>query len=167
MFWGLKIYSVFHKQTDGIGGLMVAMKTCKIGKRQFSGCLFVCLSMLGIILSSCISTPYHYANVTPLTSTSMVIYPSMTRNYRSGFRTLNILVQTTSARNKLTPESKPEEPELEYTLWLMIVGHPETYASFQAQSDQTITFEGFAIKILRIAKDDRGVYFIEIEVTEP
>lgn len=123
--------------------------------------------MLGIFLSSCISTPYSHANVTPLTSTSMVIYNSMTRNYRRGLRTVNVHVQITSLQNELTPESKQEVPELEYTLWLMIVGHPETYKSFQVQSGQTISFEGFTINILRIDKDDRGVYFVEIEVTEP
>lgn len=146
---------------------MAAKKTWEIRKKQFPVCTVACLFILGILLSSCISTPYPYANATPQISTSMVIYPSMTRNYQSGLRTLNILVQTESAQNTLTPESNPEEPDRVFILWLMIIGYLETYASFQVQSGQTISFEGFEIHVLRIAKDDRGIHFIEIEVTEP
>ncbi len=145
---------------------MFALKSRKIRKSQFPGYLFVCLSIPGLFLSSCVSTPHPLANVTPLTSKSMVIYPSMTRNYNGLHGMLNIYIDADRLPNVLTPVSEQGEPGLTFTLWLMIVGRPETYSSFEIRSGQTISYQGYKIHVMRITKDDREVYFVEVEVTE-
>jgi hypothetical protein len=145
---------------------MVMMRMRKNRNRLYPACSFVWFSFLVVILSACVSTPHPLANVTPLTSTSMLIYPSMTRNYSRADGMLNIYVDADGWPNVLTPVAEQETEERTAILWLVIVGRPETYTSCRVRSGETIVFEGFKIKILRIDKDDRGAYFVEIEVTE-
>ncbi len=145
---------------------MAAMRMMNYQKRPLAGVVFAWLSVLGMILSACATTPAPLANVTPLTSAGMVIYPSMTRNYSGAHGVLNIYVDADGWPNVLTPVSEQEKGERMATLWLVIVGHPETYTSFRVQSGQTISFKGYEINIIRIAEDDRGAYFVEVEVTE-
>ena len=145
---------------------MDTMRMMSTQKKESVWFTFVCISILGVILSACVKTPAPLANVTPLTSTSMVIYPSMTRNFKGARDVLNIYIDANDWPNVLTPASEREKGERSATLWLVIVGRPETYTSFQVQSGQTISFEVFEIHVLRIAKDDRGAYFVEVEVTE-
>lgn len=127
---------------------------------------FVCLTALSMMFSACAKTPVPLATITPLTPTSMVVYAAMTRNYSGTHGVVNIYVDSDGWPNALTPESGQEDHELTATLWFIILGRPETYTSFQVQSGQAIYFEGYEIFVLRIAKDDRGAHFVEVEVAE-
>jgi hypothetical protein len=144
--------------------IMGMMNTQKKGSAWFT---IAWLSILGMNLTACRTTPVPLVNVTPLTSTSTVIYPSMTRNFNGEHGVLNIYIDANDWPNVLTPVSEQEKEERTATLWLVIVKRPETYSSFRVRSGETIAFEGFKIHILRIEKDDRGAYFVEVEVTEP
>ena len=52
------------------------------------------------------------------------------------------------------------------TLWLVIEDRPETYSSVRIQTGQTVIFEGYEIKIMRVDKDSDGFGFVEVEVSE-
>jgi hypothetical protein len=119
-----------------------------------------------IMLSACALNKVNFTKVTPLSAKSMVIYAAMTRNYIGAHGELSIYVDTNGFPGQFTPTSEGEKTELTATLWLVIADRPETYTSFQVQSGQTIPFEGYDIKILRIAEYDRGAYFVEVEVSE-
>jgi hypothetical protein len=121
-----------------------------------------------IMLSACAVNNVSLPPFTPLTPDSMVIFPTMTRNYTGMHGVLNIYVDSNVFANALTrtPPSGQEDIGLTATLWLVITDRPETYTSFQVQSGQTISFEGYDIRILRIAEYDRGAYFVEVEVSE-
>jgi hypothetical protein len=121
-----------------------------------------------ILLSSCGIGNVSLANVTPQSPSSMVIFATLSRNYTGPHGVLNIYVDADGFPNVLTrtPPSGQEEAGLTATLWLVIADRPETYTSFQVQSGQAISFEGYDIKILRIAEYDRGAYFVEVEVSE-
>jgi hypothetical protein len=99
----------------------------------------------------------------------MVIFASMTREYNGNHGKLNIYVGVNDFPNSLThtPPSGEDEKEPMATLWLVIVSRSETFASFRVKPGQTIDFEGYQIEILRIERSDQGIYFVEIEVTEP
>ena len=119
-----------------------------------------------ILLSACALNTVSFTKTKPLTSTSMVIYAALNRNYTGTHGVLNIYVDTNGFPNALTPASGQEQKELTATLCLVIVDRPETYTSFTVQSGKTISFEGYGIKILRIAEYARGAYFVEVEVAE-
>jgi hypothetical protein len=124
------------------------------------------LIMPVIMLSACAPKKVSLMRVTPLTSTSMVIYSAMTRDYSGSRGTLNIYLDANGFPESITPASGQEEPELKATLWLQIVDHPETYNSILVHAGQTVPFEGYKIEVLRIGKDDRNKYFVEVEVIE-
>jgi hypothetical protein len=124
------------------------------------------LLFLGMNLSACVEIRSSLAKVTPMSSTSMVIYESMTRNHSGSFGVLNIYIDTRGFPNALTPTTGQEKKELTATLWLMIVERPDTYTSFSVQSGQIISFEGYKIKVFRIEKDKQDYFFVEVEVTE-
>ena len=121
-----------------------------------------------IMLSACGLGSVSRARVTPQSPSSMVIFATLSRNYTGPHGVLNIYVDASGFQNvlTLTPPSGKEETGLTATLWLVIVDRPETYTSFQVQSGQTISFEGYDIEILRIAEYDRGAYFVDVEVSE-
>ena len=119
-----------------------------------------------IMLSACTLGNVSLAKVTPSTPDGMVIFATLSRNYTGTHGVLNIYVDTNGFPNALTPASGQEQKELTATLWLVIVDRPETYTSFTVQSGKTISFEGYGIKILRIAEYARGAYFVEVEVAE-
>ncbi|MBN2084508.1 MAG: hypothetical protein JW748_04735 [Anaerolineales bacterium] len=119
-----------------------------------------------IMLSACGMGDNFQANVIPLAPDGMVIFATMTRNYYGTHSVLNIYVDTDGfypAHNS-TPSSGQEDTGLTVSLWLMIVDHPETYRSFQVKTGQTMSFEGFEIKIIRIGEGKQ--HFVEVEVNE-
>lgn len=130
--------------------------------------LFLAVGVIvpAILLSACALNLVSFKKTKPLTPTSMVIYSAMTRNYEGAGGVLNLYVDTDGFPNVLTPTSGQEKKELTATLWLVITDRPETYTSFQVQTGQTISFEGYDIKILRIGGSDREGYFVEIDVSE-
>jgi hypothetical protein len=119
-----------------------------------------------IMLSACAVNSVSLPPFTPLTPDSMVIFSTMTRNYTGMHGVLNIYVDSNGFTNALTrtPPSGQEDTGLTATLWLVIVDHPETYTSLQVNPGQSISFEGFEIKILRIMGE--GWPFVEVEVNE-
>jgi hypothetical protein len=139
--------------------------------RKSSHLLFWIAAMfiLSAALPACTPSVVSYAKVTPLKPGSMVIFGSMTRNYSGNLGILNIYVDSYGFPNSLTytPPSGEDENEPMATLWLVIVSRSDTFTSFRVKPGQTIDFEGYKIEILRIEKNDQGIYFVEIEVTEP
>jgi hypothetical protein len=133
-------------------------------KRKLLWLRLLWLYIIGASLSACVASSYSFAKVTPLTSTSMVIFASMTRNYSGAHGVLNIYVE---AGATLTPASGQKDAGLTATLWLMIEGRPETYTSFRVKSGQTVVFEDYEIKVLRIEEDGQGFQYVEVDVTEP
>lgn len=129
---------------------------------------FVGILMAVLLLSGCALNKVSFLNVTPATPTSIVIYEAMTRNCTGDHSILSIYVDTHGFPNHLTlaPPAEKEETELTATLWLVIVYRPETYTSFRVRSGQTISFEGYEIKILRVGKDDQGSYYVDVDVAE-
>ncbi len=119
-----------------------------------------------ILLSACALNTVSFTKTKPLTSTSMVVYASMTRNYIGEHGELNVYVDSNGFPGEFTPTSVREMKELTAVLWLVIVDRPETYASFQVHAGQTISFEGYSVKILRIGGNDREGYYVEVDVTE-
>jgi hypothetical protein len=118
-------------------------------------------------LSACALRSVSLMNVTPLSPDSMVILATMTRNYNGPHDVLNIYVENDGFPNTLTtdPVSGQKDNGITATLWLMVLDHPETYTSFQVKTGQTISFEGYEIKILRMGKE--GWPYVELEVNEP
>ena len=122
---------------------------------------------LGImLLSACALNLVSFTKTRPLTATSMVIYSAMTRNYQGVHGVLNLYVDPNGFPGEFTPTSDRETKELTAVLWLMIIDRPETYASFQVRTGQTISFEGYDINILRIGGSERDGYYVEVEVAE-
>jgi hypothetical protein len=119
-----------------------------------------------IMLSACAPKRVTLMRVTPLTSTSMVIYAAMTRYYYGSNGVVNIYVDRNGFPDGSPLASGQEKIELTATLWLLIVDHPETYTSIQVRSGQTTSFEDYQIKILRIGQDDQENYFVELELSE-
>ncbi|MBN2085768.1 MAG: hypothetical protein JW748_11150 [Anaerolineales bacterium] len=121
-----------------------------------------------IMLSACGLGEVSLAKVTPQSPSSMVIFTTLSRNYSGPHGVLNISVDADGLPNVLTrtPPTGQTESGLTATLWLVITDRPGTYTSFRVQSGQTISFEGYEIKILRIAEYDRGAYYVEVEVSE-
>jgi hypothetical protein len=119
-----------------------------------------------IMLSACGLGDTFQANIKPLTPDGMVIFASMTRNYYGTHSVLNIYVDTAGfyPAHTSTPSSGQKDTGLTVTLWLMIVDHPETYSSFQVKNGQTISFEGYEIKTIRIGEGKQ--HFVEVEVNE-
>jgi hypothetical protein len=123
------------------------------------------LAMLTLVLSAC-GPERSYSRITPMTSSSMVIYQGMTREYNGLYGILDVYVDPFGFLDRAVTASGQKEQEWAATIWLLIVGQPETYASFQVQSGQSVSFEGYRLKILRIGQDDRGNKFVEIEVID-
>jgi hypothetical protein len=131
--------------------------------------MYFAFFLMTAALTACVSSTVSYAKVTPMRPDSMVIFASMTREYNGNHGKLNIYVGVNDFPNSLThtPPSGEDEKEPMATLWLVIVSRSETFASFRVKPGQTIDFEGYQIEILRIERSDQGIYFVEIEVTEP
>ena len=135
-------------------------------KKKFTWRILACLIWLSLQAFACTALTYSLADVTPMTSTSMVIFERMTRNFSGAHGLLNIYLDPEGLPNSFTPSAVQEKTELTATLWLVIDGRPETYTSFQVRSGQVIIFEGYKIEILRIGENAKGANFIEIDVTE-
>ncbi len=141
----------------------------RLPKKCLSLLILFMLFLAVAVLHACAPSSISYAKVTPLKPTSMVIFASMTRDFNGKHGKLNIYMDVKGFPNSLTPtpSSGEENYELIATLWLVIVSRPETFTSFRVKAGQIIDFEGYKIEILRIAEYSRGIYFVEIEVTEP
>ena len=127
--------------------------------------MILCPFFLSVCLSSCIKIGPSLAKMTPQTSTSMIIFSGMTRNYSGAHGVLNIYVGPDVFPNEIDLTIPTDEAaQSTSNLWLMIVGKPETYTSIQIQMGQTIIFEGYQIKVLRIASDASGNGFVELDV---
>jgi hypothetical protein len=154
--------SRFRKEVNG--GMVIDMR-----KRSHLLFWIAAVFILSAAPSACTPSVVSYAKVTPWKPGSMVIFGSMTRNYSGNHGILNIYADSYGFPNSLTytPISGEEENEPTATLWLVIVSRPVTFTSFRVKPGQTIEFEGYRIEILRIGKSDQGIYFVEVEVTEP
>lgn len=140
----------------------------KLPKISVSLCILSGLFLIVPVLHACVPSRVSYAEVTPLKPESMVIFASMTRDYNGRYGKLNIYTDVKGFPNSLTPtpSSIEEANELMATLWLVIVSRPETFSFFRVKTGQIIDFEGYRIEILRIAEYSRGIYYVEVEVTE-
>jgi hypothetical protein len=158
--------SVTLRRKSLYGGLMTRKKGMP------AWVMISCLFFLSLALSSCIEIGPSLAKETPQTSTGVVIYGSMTRNFTGTQGVLNIYVGygvlPNSVNLALTPTPTPEGNKDQWTptLWLVIVGKPDTATSEQIKTGQTITFEGFTIKVVRIAIDASGKAFVELDVSD-
>ncbi len=121
------------------------------------------IPILAVMVFGC-QRIYPTSRVTPMSSTSLIVYDKGEVLHTIGGITLKIKAGH-FARGLYKTESGNEETGLVANLWISDNFKPQTEISILVYPGQTVIFQGTAIKILRIEMDQPGVPFIEFEIS--
>jgi hypothetical protein len=121
------------------------------------------IPILAVMIFGC-ELIYPKSRVTPMSSTSLIVYDKGQIEHFIGNKMLEIKAGH-FARGKYIAESGKEETGLVATLWILLEASEETMMSVMVYTGKTVIYRDYKIQILRVEMDQPGVGFVEFEIT--
>jgi hypothetical protein len=124
--------------------------------------IFQAIPILTVMVFGC-ELIYPKSRVTPMSSTSLIVYDKCQIEHFIGNKMLEIKVGHFARGNYVT-ESGKEETGLVATLWIFIEASEETTKSVMVYTGKAFLYRDYIIQILRVEMDQPGVGFVEFEI---